>query len=126
MPPRRRVAGPGAQSTLSFGNQSRVTKPSTTPATLHKAKNLDSPLPTDKSASGAPEPQQVLAPEPTKPHVAELVVQQQAAKELEEPRSAEDKRALKVSRQDLQKYWNKEERSRKAPRGEYRMWTTCD
>lgn len=117
MPPRRRTAA-AAQSTLSFGNQSRVTKPSTTPATLHKAKNLDSPLPTDKSASGTPEPQEVLASESTKPHVAELVVRQQATKEHEQPLSAEDKRALKLNRQDLQKYWNKEERSRKAPRGD--------
>jgi len=120
MPPRRRAAG-GGQSTLSFGNQSRVTKPSNTPATLHKGKSLDSPLPTDNSVSGTPEPQQVLASEPTKPHVAELVVREQAAKEHEEPQSAEDKRALKLSRPDLQKYWNKEERSRKAPRGEYKL-----
>ncbi|KAJ5674456.1 uncharacterized protein N7477_004390 [Penicillium maclennaniae] len=115
MPPRRHAAA-AAQSTLSFGNQSRVTKPSTTPATLHKGKTLDSPLPTDKSASGTPEPQQVLASEPSKPHIAEVVVRQQATKEHEEPLSAEDKRALKLTKQDLQKYWNKEERSRKAPR----------
>lgn len=125
MPPRRRAAA-GAQSTLSFGNQSRVTKPSTTPATVHKAKNLDSPLPTDQSASGTPEPQQVLASEPTKPHIAELVVRQQAAKEHDEPRSAEDERALKLSTQDLQTYWNKEEWSRKTPRGEYRLRAICD
>lgn len=119
MPPRRRAAASGAQSTLSFGTQSRVTKPSTTPAALHKAKNLDSPvsLASDKSASGTPEPEQVLASEPTKPHVAELVVRQQAATEIKEPLSEEDKRALKLSKQALQKYWREEEQRRKAPRG---------
>lgn len=121
MPPRRRTAAPGGQSTLSFGNQSRVTKPSTTPSTLHKTKNLDAPasVPSDKSASVTPEPQQVLSSEPSKPHIAELVVRQQAAAETKEPLSEEDQRALKLSTQDLQRYWEKEEQSRKAPRGEW-------
>ncbi|KAJ5159498.1 uncharacterized protein N7482_006502 [Penicillium canariense] len=115
MPPRRRAAAPRAQSTLSFGTQSRVTKPSSTPTAIHKAKGLDA-SPADKSASGTPEPQQVLADAPSKPHVAELVVRQQAAAELQEPQSAEDKQALKLSKRDLQTYWKKEEQSRKAPR----------
>lgn len=120
MPPRRRAAAASGQPTLSFGTKSRVTKPSTTPSTLHKAKNLDTPasVPSEKSTSGTPEPQQVLASEPSKPHVAELVVRQQAAEEIKEPLSAEDERALKLSKQDIQRYWKKEEQSRKAPRGE--------
>ena len=118
MPPRRRAAAPRAQPTLSFGNQSRVTKPSSTPTAIHKAKNLDSPL--QGSPSGTPEPQTVLADaHPSKPHVAELAVRQQAAAELKEPLSAEDERALKLGRKDLQSYWKKEEQKRKAPRGEF-------
>ncbi|KAJ5102280.1 hypothetical protein NUU61_004502 [Penicillium alfredii] len=121
MPPRRRggntASSRAAQSTLSFG--ARVTKPATPSANL-KAKNLDSPvsLPTDKSASATPEPQQVpVTPvEPSQPHVAELVVRQQAAAEIQAPLSMEDKRAMNLSRQDLQRYWEKEEQSRKAPR----------
>ena len=119
MPPRRRGAASAAQSTLSFGSQSRVTKPATAPSTLHKAKVLDSPasLRSDKSVSGTPEPQQVLASEPSKPHVAELVVRQQATEEHQEPLTEEDQRALKLDVKDLQRYWKKEEQSRKAPRG---------
>lgn len=118
MPPRRRAAAPGAQSTLSFGNQSRVTKPSSTPTAIHKAKTLDSPV--QVSPSGTPEPQSVLADaHPSKPHVAELAVRQQAATQLKEPLSAEDERALKLSKKDLQSYWRKEEQKRKAPRGEF-------
>lgn len=110
MPPRRRTAASNAQSTLSFGTQSRVTKPTTAP--LHSGKNLDKP------ASGTPEPQNVLASQPSKPHVAELVVRKQAAAAIQEPRSEEDKRALKLSKQDLNRYWKTQEESRLAPRGE--------
>lgn len=117
MPPRRRTAASNGQATLSFGNQSRVTKPSTAPSTHHKAKKLELPasISSDNSVPGTPEPQTSDA---SKPHVAELVVRQQAAAEVKEPLSEEDQRALKLSKQDLQKYWKKEEQSRKAPRGE--------
>lgn len=127
MPPRRRTAASNAQATLSFGNQSRVTKPSTAPSTLHKAKNLEAPasIPSDNSVSGTPEPQQIIASEPSKPHVAELAVRQQAAAELKEPLSEEDQRALKLSKQDLQRYWEKEEQSRKTPRGELSLNIRC-
>lgn len=120
MPPRRRAAAASGQPTLSFGNKSRVTKPATTPSTVHKAKNLDAPasLLSEKSASGTPEPQHVLASEPSKPHVAELVVREQATAEINEPLSAEDQRALKLSKQDIQRYWKQEEKSRKTPRSE--------
>lgn len=119
MPPRRRTAAANGQATLSFGNRSRVTKPST-PSTHHKAKNLEAPasIPSDNSVSGTPEPQQIIASDPSKPHVAELVVRQQAAAEVKEPLSEEDQRALKLSKQDLQRYWKKEEQSRRAPRSE--------
>jgi DNA polymerase delta subunit 4 len=117
MPPRRRggASAPNAQSTLTFGNQSRVTKPT---AAAQKAKNLDSL----KSTSSTLEPQQlpVSPTEPSQPHVAELVVRQQAAAAIQEPYSEEDKRALKLRKQDLQRYWKKEEQSRKTAQGNER------
>ncbi|KAJ5506846.1 DNA polymerase delta subunit 4 [Penicillium expansum] len=113
--PRRAANKPGSQSTLSFGG--RVTKPVTAPS--HKAKALDStPAPSDKSASITPEPQQlsVTPNEHSKPHVAELAVRQQAIVEHQAPRSEEDKRALKLSKQDIWRYWRAQEQTRKAPR----------
>lgn len=115
--PRRVANKPGSQSTLSFGG-GRVTKPVTAPS--HKAKALDStPALSDKSASATPEPQQlsVTPNEPSKPHVAELAVRQQAATEHQAPRSEEDKRALKLNKQDIWRYWRAQEQTRKAPRG---------
>ncbi|KAJ5811383.1 hypothetical protein N7474_007684 [Penicillium riverlandense] len=113
MPPRRRggASAPDAQRTLSFGAQSRVSKPT---AAAQKAKNLDSL----KSPSAIPEPQQhpVTPAEPSQPHVAELAVRQQAAKAIQEPQSEEDKRALKLRKQDLERYWKKEEQNRKVAR----------
>ncbi|KAJ5983020.1 hypothetical protein N7481_005119 [Penicillium waksmanii] len=106
MPPRRRTAASG-QSTLSFGTQSRVTKPSTAP---RLGKNLDKP------ASGTPEPQDVIVSQPPNPHAAELVVRQQVKPATQEPLLEEDKRALKMSKQDLNRYWKKEEQARLAPR----------
>ncbi|KAJ5184157.1 hypothetical protein N7492_001773 [Penicillium capsulatum] len=108
MPPRRRTAA--TQSTLAFGNQARVTKPSSTATPIHPAKHAD------KSASGTPEPQQVLASQPSNPHVAELAVRQQAKREQTEPQSEEDARASKLQYKDLQRYWDKEEKSRRFPR----------
>lgn len=120
MPPRRRggnTASRSGQSTLSFGSQSRVTKPAAPPA-IQKAKSLESKA--GKATSATPEPQQipVVPDEPSKPHVAELAVRQQATEETKEPLAEEDLRALKLSKQDIQCYWKKEEQSRKAPRGE--------
>lgn len=110
MPPRRRTAASTGQSTLSFGTKSRVTKPSTAP---QLGKNLD------KSASETPEPQDVTASQPPIPHVAEFVVRQQTKPSTQEPLSEEDKRALKMSKQDLNRYWKKEEQGRLAPQGGY-------
>ncbi|KGO76345.1 DNA polymerase delta, subunit 4 [Penicillium italicum] len=112
--PRRAANKPGSQSTLSFGG--RVTKPVTVPS--HKAKALESTPLSDKSASATPEPQQlsVIPDEPSKPHVAELAVRQQASIEHQAPRSEEDKRALKLNKQDIWRYWRAQEQTRKAPR----------
>ncbi|KAJ5990202.1 hypothetical protein N7522_010409 [Penicillium canescens] len=118
MPPRRRAGNTtSAQSTLSFGNRSRVTKPVTKPT--DKAKVLDSTPPlSQKSTSATPEPQNVsVSPvEPSKPHVAELAVRPQPTVETPAPWSEEDKRALKLTKQDIWRYWRAQEESRKAPR----------
>ncbi|KAJ5770154.1 uncharacterized protein N7511_002205 [Penicillium nucicola] len=118
MPPRRRAGNTAAaQSTLSFGNQSRVTKPVTAP--IDKAKALDSTHSlSQKSTSATPEPQHVsISPvEPPKPHVAELVVRPEPTLEKPAITSAEDKRALKLNKQDIWRYWRAQEESRKAPR----------
>ncbi|KAJ6118566.1 hypothetical protein N7471_013186 [Penicillium samsonianum] len=115
--PRRAANKTGSQSTLSFGARGRVTKPVAAPS--HKAKALDStPALSDKSASATPEPQQlsVTPNEPSKPHVAELAVRQQAAVEHQAPPSEEDKRALKLNKQDIWRYWMAQEQTRKTPR----------
>ena len=111
MPPRRRTANTG-QSTLSFGSQARVTKPVTAPS---KAKALDS-LPRTK-ASPTPESPLSEVPETSKPHVAELVVRQQAAAEVEAPPTEEDRQALKLNKQDIWRYWRAQDENRLAPRG---------
>ncbi|KAJ5760341.1 hypothetical protein N7520_007497 [Penicillium odoratum] len=98
MPPRRRAAA-NAQSALSFGS-SRVTKPTATPTTLHKAKNLDSTATrkTNQSASATPEP--------SKPQLADLVVRQPEPKKIE---TAEEKQALQLSLKDLREYWGEKD-----------------
>ncbi|KAJ5559083.1 hypothetical protein N7461_003055 [Penicillium sp. DV-2018c] len=117
MPPRRHGTPAGSQPTLSFGSRTRVTKPVTAPS--RKAKALDSPAPSlsDKSPSDTPEPQQasVIHEESSKPHVAELVVREQAAVEHQAPLSEEDKRALKLTKKDIWRYWQAQEQARKAP-----------
>ncbi|KAJ5256876.1 hypothetical protein N7478_012980 [Penicillium angulare] len=110
MPPRRRAAA-AAQSTISFGSQSRVTKPSAKQTTtLHKGKKLDDPanLPA-KSKPDAIESQIDSASESTTPVVTELVVRQQPSPSRKDPQPAEDKLALSLTKKDLNKYWEKKE-----------------
>ncbi|KAJ5083427.1 hypothetical protein N7456_012854 [Penicillium angulare] len=109
MPPRRRAAA-AAQSTISFGSQSRVTKPSAKQTTLHKGKNLNDPatLPA-KSKSDAIESQIDPAPESTTPVVTELVVRQQPSPSRKDSQPAEDKLALSLTIKDLNKYWKNKE-----------------
>ncbi|KUL86662.1 hypothetical protein ZTR_03010 [Talaromyces verruculosus] len=132
MPPRRSSGrtAPSQQSKLSFGAQSRVTKPSTT-LPGKQIKNIDSVVQelaakrtSSASASPAPEadtafPEQVpvaSSAESSKPHVAELAIREQVKEELSQPQTDEDKRALKISEAQIKKYWSEEERSREAPR----------
>lgn len=124
MPPARRRGG--NQATLSFGSAARVTKPSAPTPVSQKAKTFES-LPSRPAASEQPsndvaEPEQVpVTPsEPSKPHVAELVVRDQAKGEIQqqrEPWGEEDTKALELAENDLQRYWKHEEEGRIAPRG---------
>ncbi|PLB47526.1 hypothetical protein P170DRAFT_456387 [Aspergillus steynii IBT 23096] len=121
MPPARRRGGNTAaqrsgQSTLSFGSQSRVTKPSaTTPS--QKSKDLDALT----ILPGKPSDEVVSEPEkspvtPSEPHVAEIAVKDQAQTEIQQPLTEEDEKALKITERELQRYWKQEEAKRKAPR----------
>ncbi|KAJ6068842.1 hypothetical protein N7499_010729 [Penicillium canescens] len=101
MPPRRRAGNTtSAQSTLSFGNRSRVTKPVTKPT--DKAKVLDSTPPLSEIDFRHPRAAKSVRPQPTV--------------ETPAPWSEEDKRALKLTKQDIWRYWRAQEESRKAPR----------
>lgn len=111
MAPRRRTAATG-QSTLAFGG--RVTKPSTTPTTLHKAKN--EPAKT-KATSGTPKPASLEVSEPSGPVVTELVVRQQTKPTRKPSQTAEEKRALGLKVKDLRKYWDTKGGSRDSFRG---------
>ncbi|PKX95286.1 putative DNA polymerase delta subunit 4 [Aspergillus novofumigatus IBT 16806] len=123
MPTTRRRGGNTAasrsgQSTLSFGGKSRVTKPSATSTRSQKTKDLEPISAAVSSTEEVPDPDQVpVAPsEPSQPHVAELAVRQQAREEIQQPLSGEDQKAIKITEQELQRYWKKEEQARKAPR----------
>ncbi|KAF4214403.1 hypothetical protein CNMCM8980_002540 [Aspergillus fumigatiaffinis] len=123
MPTTRRRGGNTAasrsgQSTLSFGGKSRVTKPSATSTRSQKTKDLAPISAAVSSTEAVPDPDQVpVAPsEPSQPHVAELAVRQQAREEIQQPLSEEDQKAIKITEQELQRYWKKEEQTRKAPR----------
>jgi DNA polymerase delta subunit 4 len=123
MPPRRstRRAASGGQSTLSFGAQSRVTKPSAT-APGKQVKNIK-PKVEEISKVSSPDtafPQQIpvtSSAASSKPHIAELAIREQAKDELSQPASEEDRKALKISEAQITRYWDNEEQNRIAPRG---------
>jgi DNA polymerase delta subunit 4 len=130
MPTTRRRGGNTAasrsgQSTLSFGGKSRVTKPSATSTRSQKIKDLEPISAAVTSTEEVPDPDQapVVPSEPSQPHVAELAVRQQAREEIQQPLCEEDKKAIKITEQELQRYWKKEEQTRKAPRGGF---SDCD
>ncbi|KAL4800716.1 DNA polymerase delta, subunit 4-domain-containing protein [Aspergillus venezuelensis] len=118
MPPARRRGGNtnsarSNQPALSFGTKSRVTKPSAAPSThFEKAKALEplaSVVPKEDASKDTSE-------EPEKPHVAELAVRSQAKAEIQQPLSEEDKLAAKVTKKQLQEYWDKEDSKNRGPR----------
>ncbi|KAK2810985.1 hypothetical protein FQN50_002578 [Emmonsiellopsis sp. PD_5] len=141
MPPtRRRSGGPntsssttgaGNQSTLSFGGQSRISKPTTT--TTHTGKKAtitqlrqqrhrstsggSSPAPTSASASPAPVPAEIEPEERALPASSrsDEVVREQARVELRE-RDGVEGLAEGVSEGEIEGYWEREEAGRIAPR----------
>lgn len=124
MPPIRRRGGntstpSRSQSTLSFGTQSRVTKPLTGPvSTAKKTKDLEKdPLPVSLITPVEP-------PTDEKPHIAELVVREQAKAEVQQPLS-EDERAKTITQDDLRKYWDREQAKRRVPRGLFWVPFVC-
>ncbi|KAB8238077.1 hypothetical protein ETB97_006097 [Aspergillus alliaceus] len=121
MPPTRRRGGHATaarsnQATLSFGSQSRVTKPSATPTQTQKTKDLEPVVASISEKVLVPEQAPVTAAEPSQPHVAELAVRQQAQAEIQQPLSEEDERAIKITEKDLQHYWRAEEEKIRGPR----------
>ncbi|KAL4898113.1 DNA polymerase delta, subunit 4-domain-containing protein [Aspergillus ambiguus] len=123
MPPARRAgkAARSQQSTLSFGNQSRVTKSSVAPPShLKKPSHPEPDVPSrSKKPSLEAVSEQEQTPrsptEPSQPHVAELAVRQQAQAEIQQPWTDDDRRATKLTEKDLQRYWKNEESKRRGP-----------
>ncbi|EEP79789.1 conserved hypothetical protein [Uncinocarpus reesii 1704] len=140
MPPPRRRSGnsstAGHQQTLSFGPKSRVSKPTSVPASLKNAKNTSSPSPPARSRliaveisnkahrsskSASPEAPDVVDPVVDPQPIAassksENVVREQAREQVQLPRSAEDRRAEELTDRDIRRYWHAEEAKRIAPR----------
>jgi len=113
MPPaRRKSSGPsvrGAQSTLSFGNRAKVTKPSIAPTSK---KSKPDPSLTEIIA------QTIDPPEPEAPTTAEIAIEEQAKAEVAKPKTEAEERAEKVTDAQIKRYWKSKEDERKAPRGE--------
>lgn len=113
MPPaRRKSSGPsarGAQSTLSFGNRAKVTKPSIAP--VSKSSKTDPGL--IESVTKA-----IATPEPEAPTTAEIAIEEQALAEVAKPKTEAEERAEKVTDAQIKRYWKIREDERKAPRGD--------
>lgn len=113
MPPaRRKPSGPsarGAQSTLSFGNRAKVTKPSIAP--VSKSSKPDPAL--SESVAKA-----IESPEPEAPTTAEVAIEEQARAEIAKPKTEVEERAEIVTDAQIKRYWKSREDERKAPRGD--------
>ena len=113
MPPaRRKASGPsarGAQSTISFGNRGKVTKPSIAP--VSKSSKADPAL-TESVAKA------IEAPELEAPTTAEIAIEEQALAEIAKPKTEAEERAEKVTDAQIKRYWKSREDERKASRGE--------
>lgn len=116
MPPaRRKSSGPsarGAQSTLSFGNRAKVTKPSIAPVSkLSKAEPG-----VIESVTKA-----ISTPEPEAPTTADIAIEEQALAEVAKPKTEAEERAEKVTDAQIKRYWKIREDERKAPRGDWTL-----
>lgn len=139
----RRRSGNSNQSTLSFGAQHKVSKPTTTSSSSLAGKKgkqtADVTELRQRSVSGSASPALVTSPasvssppaavqyhteiEPEQKPVASSlqsanIITEQARAELRLPKSEEDRRAEALTERDIKKYWENEEAGRLAPRGE--------
>lgn len=122
-PGSRTSSAAAAQSTISFGSKSRVTKPSAAPthASAKKIKHdIVEPIVSDVST------EEIQTPEPDvekKPTTAEIAIREQTKREFQAPtRDEVEEQALKLSNAQLKKYWKAREDERKVPRG---MFLLC-
>ncbi|OJD27937.1 hypothetical protein ACJ73_00665 [Blastomyces percursus] len=131
------------QSTLSFGSQHKISKPTTTTLAGKKGKktsDVSSPVTElrQRSASGSASPSPDSALKHTSPTAAEPIqhpteiepeqkpvasslrseniISEQARVELRLPKSEEDSRAEALTEGDIKRYWENEEAGRLAPR----------
>ena len=104
MPSTRRKSGNAsarnAQSTLSFGAKSRVTKP-----TLEKVAKTNK----SEKASSEPVVDEIVT--------TDVPIREHKKEQLESPESKEDVLAHNISEAQVDRYWKAEEKKRKAPRG---------
>ncbi|EEH05572.1 conserved hypothetical protein [Histoplasma capsulatum G186AR] len=141
----RRRSGNSNQSTLSFGAQHKVSKPTTISSSLagkkgKKTTDVSSPAGElrRRGASGSVSPVSVTSPavEPPSPKAnvqcpaeieseqkpvasssrSENIIAEQARVELRLRKSEEDRRAEELTEEDIRKYWENEEAGRLAPR----------
>jgi len=114
MAPRRKAAtrsrsAAADQSTLSFGNQSRITKPTTAPTAGKKSK--------DELDTADVVFEDFKTPEVEEPTTAEVVIREQVKHEVEHPKDAVEVEAQAIGEAQLKRYWKDREAERKAPRG---------
>ncbi|EEH22389.1 hypothetical protein PABG_04600 [Paracoccidioides brasiliensis Pb03] len=133
----RRRSGNHQQSTLSFGGQQKVSKPTSTSSLAGKKglkADVSSPVAEvrQRSVSGSASPAPTASPattvvthpaeiEPEQRPVAassksENVIAEQARVELRQPKSEEDVRAEALTEMDIRQYWQREEEGRIAAR----------
>ena len=133
-PKRRTSSGPvskSSQSTLSFNNKNRITKPISAPSKdLKSSKPKTDPVIVEPLVSNREKTSVAIANDApqisaqdieTEPTTAEAAILQQAEQEkqrivkAEEP-TAEEKQAREVSDAKIKAYWREKERQSKAPR----------
>ncbi|PGH17091.1 hypothetical protein AJ80_04964 [Polytolypa hystricis UAMH7299] len=127
MPPTRRRSGNAAisrnspaQSTISFGAKSKISKPTSGHLPGKKAKDVVDVVRSVSPESAKPVTSDIEEPAQEKPTPgssrSELAVREQARVAIRQPKSAEDLKAETLTDKDIKLYWTKEEENRIAPR----------
>ena len=110
-PPNRtaRLSQKNAQSTLSFGARSKITKPSASTKSLKKDAAI---------ISDVKDPVSPVAEVDIPPTTAEVAIEEQAREEVQKVvRTKEEELALEVNDTQLRRYWKAREAERRTPRG---------